>query len=405
MLAQQKENSLSTPSAPPKEYVPYDERWTKQHGYDIKVKATTADFARKVHNHNQSRGFTSILEIGESGSGKTTLGQKIRHELHQIHNYIQKFFYAEQIFKIKEIVKKLPKGRDYILWFDDISFLIKKGLIKEDELMDIFHFLTKIRHVVKGNVVAMFVIHYPYAVEKFLRQAAYRVITSISDDQREIYGKLYGQFARPIIDKFIQMDRFQTEEGHFYLPNAAGEVVRLQTKQPFKIALASRMGDLTFMVYDRVDCDICSEEKHTVFEKEAIIERYNKSPKRFMRVTKWVGFVQGHVSLLSKNDRALYNWWMDYLQTRNISIEMLVEVLKDVKAAPADERDEFLLKRLSELEAKMKEKKDVVVPEEELQKDAAQEPEPETEDSEEEDDDDDNNLSDSIFSQFGSDEE
>lgn len=383
--AQEKTLALAEPTP---EYVPYNDRWTTAHGFDVKVKATPADLARKIFNHNMSRGFTSVLEVGESGSGKDTVGQRVRHELHTSHNYVFKAYYGDQVLHIKDIVKKLPKHKDYILWFNDMSFLIKKGLIKEEDLMETFHELTKVRHTVKGSVIAFFVIHYPYAVEKFLRQAAYRIITSISDDQRKIYAELYStKSARTMIDNFIRLDRYQTEEGHFYLPDRHGNMIKFRTKDPFKVALASRMGDLTYLVYDRVQCDICSTEKKTIFEAQALMERYKKSPKRFMRVTKWVGYVLGEVSLLSRNDSALYNWWMEYLQNHNISLPVLVDLLKEVKKLPPDERDVVLLAKLQKLENKMVEQGNVEqVPEKELSKDAVMEPEPD--DDEEEDDDD-----------------
>jgi hypothetical protein len=391
-LAPQK---IITQDEQPAEYVPYNERWTTVKGFDVKVKATPADLARKILNHNQSRGFTSVLEIGESGSGKDTVGQRVRHELHQKHPYVLKFYYGEDVLHIKEIVKKLPKHRDYILWFNDISFLIKKGLIKEDNLMETFHELTKVRHTVKGSVIAFFVIHYPYAVEKFLRQAAYRIITSISDDQRKIYSELYStKTAKMMIDNFIRMDRFQTEEGHFYLPDRNGNSVKFATKDPFKVALASRMGDLTYLVYDRISCDVCSAEKKTNFEAKTIMERYQKSPKRFMRVTKWVGYILGEVSLLSRNDSALYNWWMDYMQDHNISLAVLVKLLKEVKELPKDERDAVLLSKLQKMEQKSAElAKGETVPEKEMIKDELKEPAPE---DDEDDEDEDNDFEDSM---------
>lgn len=380
------ENSINT-TEPAQEYVPYNDRWTTVRGFDVKVKATPADLARKILNHNMSRGFTSVLEVGESGSGKDTVGQRVRHELHQKHNYVFKTYYGDEVLHIKDIVKKLPKHRDYILWFNDMSFLIKKGLIKEDDLMETFHELTKVRHTVKGSVIAFFVIHYPYAVEKFLRQAAYRIITSISDDQRKIYTELYStKSARTMIDNFIRIDRFQTEEGHFLLPDRNGEMVKFETKNPFKVALASRMGDLTYLVYDRIECDLCASEKKTIFESQKLMERYKKSPKRFMRVTKWVGYVLGEVSLLSRNDSALYNWWMDYLQNHNISLTTLVSLLKDVKSLPQDERDAALMEKLQSLETKMLESgKAQPIPEQELKKDAVMEPENDPDEDEDED--------------------
>jgi len=69
----------SKASAP---YVPYNDRFcdpATMSGYWVKVKATMADLARKIRNHNKSRGFTSCLVIGDSGSGKTTVVTDLTH--------------------------------------------------------------------------------------------------------------------------------------------------------------------------------------------------------------------------------------------------------------------------------------------------------------------------------------
>lgn len=401
------EEASLPPAEQKAEYVPYDERWTIAEGYQIKVKATVTDAGRKIHRHNQSRGFTSVLFIGESGSGKTTLRQDVIHDLHQRHPYVLKFFYEEEILRLKEIIYQLPKYHDYILAFDDVSFLVKKGVMKEDELMSMFHELTKVRHTVRGNVVAMFTIHYPYAIEKFLRQAAYRFLTSVSDDEREIYVKLYGPQSRGIIEQFIQDDRYQTEEGRFYLPDVKGKMIPFDTKNPFKIALASRMGDLTYMVYGRVSCSVCTEPKDRKhgFDKNWILQQRQKyGEKTFLRVTKWFGFINLGVSVLGKNDRALYNAWVKYAQESSIDVKELVELLKDVRAAPKEEREDYFLKRLVELEEKARNKKEEVLPDQVLEKDANQEPDiEEAENNQDDDEDDDSDLFDGINFGFGED--
>jgi len=395
-------------------YVPYNERFTQLHNYDIKVKATVADLARKICNHNNSRGFTSVLLIGDSGSGKTTFAQRLNHEIHTSLPYVIKHFREHQILKIKSILHALPKYKDYLLKFDDVSFLIKKGKMSEADLMDMFHELTKVRHTVKGKVIAEFLIHYPYAIEKFMRQAGYRVLTSITDDEREIYIKLFGPHSRGIIEQFIIDDRYQTEESQFWLPNRQGKNIKFKPKDPFKLAVASRMGDLSYVVYDRVDCKICADTPEAGFDHDWLIKaraRYN--PKTFYRVVRWFGYIQTGISLLPRNDQALYNDLFAYMQTNTIDFKELLAVLKDVKKyragshtdgeRPSNQEIElYMMQRLKELDLKMQEQaKALAVPETELQKDAAKEPEPESEDQDDDEDSESNDLEDSILNQFG----
>lgn len=380
---------ITLPEQEPRaDYQPYNDRWTTIEGYQIKVKATVADLARKMDNHNQSRGFTNALLIGDSGSGKTTMRTHLIHELHQKHPYIIKYFYEEQILNLKKIIKQLPKHHDYIIAFDDVSFLVKKGIMKEDELMSMFHELTKIRHTVKGRVIAIFNIHYPYAIEKFMRQAGYRILTSITDDEREIYVKLFGPQSRQLIEAFIRDDRYQTEEGQFFLPDSSGNRVKFTPKNPFKLGIASRMGDLTYIVYQKVECSICTESKDKNFDKSWIIEQRAKyKEKRFLRVAKWFAFINSGVSVLPKNDRALYNAFVKYTQENGIAMKQLVDILQDVKNAPAEERDAFLMKQLEKLEENLK-KGGETVPDELMQNEMDKEPESETDDEDDEDDDD-----------------
>jgi len=408
---QSRQDTAATSAQGSPAYVPYNERFTNIAGFDIKVKATVADLARKIDNHNRSRGFTNLLAIGDSGSGKTTFYQNLKHELHLRHPFNMRHFKEHQILNITQILKQLPKKQDYILGFDDVSFLVKKGKMKEDQLMDMFHELTKVRHTVQGRVVAIFIIHYPYAIEKFMRQAGYRVLTSITDDEREIYIKLFGPQSRRIIEQFIIDDRYQTEESQFRLPDRRGNFVNFTPKEPFKLALASRMGDLTFMVYQRIDCKLCAEAQDDEdFDRKWIESQVQKyGLRRVMRVGAWYGYTQTGVSILDAKDRALYNAWQQYSQRNNVDYKGLVSVLKEVKAykwqkgedkPSKQEIDLFLTQKLNELQAHMKAAaKGEIMPENELVKDQEKEP-AEVDDADEQDEADDDFES-AIFKKFG----
>lgn len=394
--------SETTPSLPTsqasKEYVPYDERWTTIAGKRIKVKATPADLARKIHNHTMTNEYTHVILSGVSGSGKNTVRQCLLHELHERHPYVIRFFKEKEIRNLVKILHQLPKHRDYILCFDDVSYLVKKGVMSEEDVSAMLFELSKVRHTVHGRVITVFSIHYSYAIEKALRQASYRIMTSITDDEREIYSKIFGAQNRGMIEQFVSDYRLMTEEGAFWLPNERGDFERFESKKPLKLALSARLGDLGYLVYHKVECNQCSEAPEGEIEKAVIAEKYMKSPKAFLRVTKWAGFILTGVSVLSVEDRALYNWWIDYIQTHNVDFKQLVEILKDVKAAPKEQRNEFLIKRLTELEAAQKAKKVESVPDAELIKDEAKEPEPALEDeTDDEDDEDDTDFSDSAM--------
>lgn len=406
-----KEGMSLSPSTPPnsadsKEYVPYDDRWTTIAGKRVKVKATTADLARKIHNHTMTNEYTHVILSGVSGSGKNTVRQDILHQLHTRHPYVIKFFKEKQIINLVKILHQLPKHRDYILCFDDVSYLVKKGVMKEEDVSSMLFELSKVRHTVHGRVITIFSIHYSYAIEKALRQASYRVMTSITDDEREIYSKIFGPYNRPIIEQFVNDYRMMTQEGCFYLPNEYGQFERFESKNPLKLAIASRLGEIGYLVYHKVNCNVCSEApENNEIDKNTIAEKFAKNPKAFTRATKWAGFVLTGVSVLNKNDRALYNWWINYIQDHNVDFKALVEILKDVKAAPKDQQNDFMIKRLTELEQVQKTRKIESIPDEMLVKEEDKEPEPENveaaenaleaEDKDEEDDEDEED--DSLF--------
>jgi hypothetical protein len=375
--------------APDKPYVPYNDRFVDPElmaGYWIKVKATMGDLARKVRNHNASRGFTSVLVIGDSGSGKTTVVTDLTHSITDDHKipFIIKNYKEQQILNIKQILHQLPKKQNYIMRFDDVSFLIKKGKMKESDLMDMFHELTKVRHTVEGNVIAIFMIHYPYAIEKFMRQAGYRILTSITDDEREIYIKLFGPQWRRMIENFIVDDRYQTEESRFNLPDMHGNWQTLVPKHPFKLGLASRMGDLTYLVYKRNDCKKCNSEEIERNDAALIDKMTAKgySERDITRAIKWFAYVHYGVNMLTKKERACYNMVRDLAHSGTFDPKLLTQAFKDIRdyrkqeKPHADELKYFIDAKIKEIAAEVEKQKSAgeKISSETFEKDATQEP-------------------------------
>lgn len=343
-------------------------------GHPVKVKATPAFLANEIISHNMTNEYTHTLVIGTSGSGKSTLIEMILHELHTRHPYQIHFFSKKEVLDLSNIIKKLKKRIDHIIIFDDISWLFKS--MSPEQVEDLMHQLTIIRHEVKARVVSIFMIHYSYAILKALRQADFRIITSMTDEEKENFVKVFGNSNRPLINKYADDYRFQTLYHKFKLPHPDQSKQRdyeFVTKEPFKLALVSAMGKLRYMLFYKLpdQCPKCTPPSQKQLKPadigfmNSLIKKYG--PNRVKRMARLVSFINTGEGGLQHTDRIVYNQLQKFVSEYKVDLISLAEVLRDSKHVPSAERETFIIKGLQHLEEKTLTKKKVEnIPKEEL---------------------------------------
>lgn len=289
-------------------------------------------------------------------TGKTTATFNLIHALHtmapeyQIHHYVK-----DKILELDSILESLPKKRDCILFFDDISFLLEN--LKKERVNEILHKLTIVREVLdpdhkKTRCIIFLDFHYSYALLKAFRQTNFRVITSITDEERENYNKVFGYHNRDNIKEFARKYLSMMRYDKFEIPSPNEQPFVYHTDAPFRIALVSNLGELHYMMFHEVNCGICRPGK-----------KFDKPDKKFwLDLADTYGFnltyrvlgeyIFTHTGKLTipQKRKKVWNHITDHHREFHLDLDALYKIFKDTRALPKDQRREFFAAKMAELE-------------------------------------------------------
>lgn len=235
-------------------------RWNGK-DYPVVIRETVRYLAKHLINHNFVNGYSLVTFIGKSGSGKSTFTQTLAHYVHKIATELFKTKYAIEWFRKKEIegldkiIASLEKGINRLIIFEDASFVFND--VKESDIEEVMGKLTYIRHTLQAKVIVLVQIHYSKALEKFLRDGDLKILTSISDEEKDNFYRLFGSSSKFMIELFARKFHSMNVEGYYYSNAGTTKVYKYYTKQPFKLALVSDFGKLHFCNYHQASCEYC----------------------------------------------------------------------------------------------------------------------------------------------------
>ena len=154
---------------------------------------------REIINFSAEIDVCRIGLIGSMHSGKSTLSQSIAHAIHK-HADLQykiKVLYKEDLLNFEKTLLALEPV-NYILIFDDVSFMGASANKKQIEMVK--SAVTTIRHLDGGRdvkVIVMMNYHYSMGLDKYLRSADFKYITTVDSSENEnlinMFGKKYQQ--------------------------------------------------------------------------------------------------------------------------------------------------------------------------------------------------------------------
>ena len=173
-------------------------------GVDMVRKQSFMAAVQEIITYSDEMDVTRIGIIGDMHSGKTTLSKCIGHVVHSLSKvpFTVKIFYKKHLMNFAETLKTL-KPTNYILIFDDVSFLKASASNKQINLIE--QAISEIRHLEGGEdvkIICIFNYHYPKALPPFLREAQYKFITSIGDANEKNIADTYGKHNVNLITGF-----------------------------------------------------------------------------------------------------------------------------------------------------------------------------------------------------------
>ena len=142
----------------------------------------------------EGQDVVNINLIGEHSSGKTSLAKTLGHLIHKRAKipFSVRLFDKQDLLNFEATLKTLS-ATNYVLIFDDISFLKANASAKQIEMVKQAE--TEIRHLPGGQDVKIIIIknfHYTLAVDKYLRQNDFSFFTTVGSSEVENMEKIVG---------------------------------------------------------------------------------------------------------------------------------------------------------------------------------------------------------------------
>lgn len=223
--------------------------------------------------------------IGDPSTGKTTLAMVLAHLLHELSMKLDsvpfafRVFGEEEFLHLKETLAAL-EPTNYIIYFHDLSFLQDKKAIEE-----VKNAVTKIRHLKADvKIILIYDYHYLLGLDKYLRQANFRYMTSLGssedDNVIKIVGTKYTARIKDFQEKFVEM----TTRHKCTFRIAANKYFSYNYKSPFVPCLFYNGAKLRYVVFPTREwitpiCSICSAASGKLLHSAIPVDQFISETK------------------------------------------------------------------------------------------------------------------------------
>ena len=264
-----------------KNFKPIETKWKGEKMIRVhSIKATI----REILQVAKALDVVKIGIIGDPSTGKTTLAMTLGHLIH-VMSMLPEFgeipfafrvFGEDEFLNLKETLAQLDPT-NYIIYFHDLSFLTDKKAIEE-----VKNAVTKIRHLKSDvKIILIYDYHYLLGLDKYLRQANFRYMTSLGssedDNVIKIVGTKYISRIKDFQGKFVEMTTkhqctFRIGPKKFFTYNY---------KNPFVPCLFYNGAKLRYVVFPTREwitpiCSICSSASGKLLHSAIPIDQFKK---------------------------------------------------------------------------------------------------------------------------------
>ena len=301
---------------------------------------TIANFGKNILAHNSTQMVSNVVIIGKTGSGKTVTAKRIIHDLHTRgvgKGYIIKWFSEEDMIRLPEILPKLKKTRNYIMVWDDISFIEKKYALKQKQVAEIASLMATLRHKYlseTSHLINFSLIHYTKAVGKGtgFRQGDFTVATSVTQNEKMNFYELFDKYA---LDNFSKMYRLGLLKGKFKITadSWSDKTYDFYIKDVHPV-IVNEVNHPHPMLVDKLDCEVCGKDRYNedykvIATAKEFIEHLPvtaiKSQGRAIKL--WCYLQTGDETMLKGSDRWVFKLLNKVSQYMTIPVHEILEEL------------------------------------------------------------------------------
>ena len=278
--------------------------------------------------------------IGNPSTGKSTLALTLAHLLHKQAKikFAVKILSREDLSKFKDILRHLNPNVNWILVFDDISFL--SANLSKKEIENIQKEFTEIRHLSNGKdikVICIFNFHYTMSVTKYLRQSDFSFYTSVGKSDFDNVVKTFGKTATKNLKIFTTMQGMAFSPlQKFNFTLSPTKKITYTTRKPFAPILFFNSYQSNIFVFPHrnwidKNCVVCDNALQQVDEvKEEDIKALDEKIstkfgpgliKQSLRIMAFVNGINTYDARLQRCMRFIEKWSVD----NKINLEKILE--------------------------------------------------------------------------------
>ena len=324
-----------------------DRHKTKQAPKIIKWKgvqmARNHSFMATIHeivNFSAELDVCRVGLVGDMHSGKSTLSQAIAHAIHTTAKipYAIKVLYKPDLLDFKGTLAKLEPVNQ-ILIFDDVSFMGAEANRKQIE--SVKSAISTIRHLDGGKDVKIIVLmnyHYSLGLDKYLRTADFKYITTVGSSENENMEKMFGTKYHKKITDFKKYRQKAVTQHRCVMRITKTQQIKYEYRKPFIPVLFWNEQSLRFIVsptrqFMSPICSKCTEGEGMLTSSQVSIEKFVEESEHkfgsstFLAATKLTLFTEGK-NVYSKSVVAAYKYLNRCRESKMISLEQMAEHYK-----------------------------------------------------------------------------
>ena len=314
--------------------------YTTQKGHKVQMPRiwSVANFGKHILAHNTTSLVTNVVCIGKTGSGKTTCCKRVIHDIHTRamgKGYIIKWFSEEDMLNLKNILPKLSKHRNYIMVWDDISFVEKKYGLNQKQTAELASLMATLRHKYlseTSHLINFSLIHYSKAVGKGtgFRQGDFTIATSITQNEKMNFYEIFDKYS---LDNFAKMYRLALLNGKFSVnADAWSDKVFDYYIRDVHPVLVSEINHPHPMLVDQIFCQVCGQDKYNqdmkrIATADEFVDQIPKTLTKFQgtAIRLWAYLKSGNDLCLKPQMRWAFRLLDKISQNMDIPVEEILD--------------------------------------------------------------------------------